>query len=234
MRTAALCTLLFCTISAAAAAQDHTVSVTDLTLTTQQHSEDMNSLAFAWWIPTEFWIYSAAADPTVTLTDEDVEALRSTLDAYVLVAATDGRLTSFGQQVFHSPADIRASLRLVDLSGDTLSPLLDKEVSQDVRTMLAMFKPAFASFAGPMGTHVEFMLFPARNSKGESTVDPFAEGTFEVLLGEERFSWRLPLGPLLPPKFCPVDGEELSGAWKYCPWHGVELKDQPPAPDDPA
>ena len=35
---------------------------------------------------------------------------------------------------------------------------------------------------------------------------------------------QVPLGALLPPKACPVDGEHWSGAYRYCPRHGKLLE----------
>jgi len=50
------------------------------------------------------------------------------------------------------------------------------------------------------------------------------EGGFSVDLEGKAYTWRLPLGALLTRKTCPVDGEKLSGAWKFCPWHGKTLE----------
>ena len=70
-------------------------------------------------------------------------------------------------------------------------------------------------------------LFPAKNKADKPIMEAKKDGAFTIGLADESFNWKLPLGSLLPPKVCPVDGEELNGAWKFCPWHGEALKPKP-------
>ena len=72
---------------------------------------------------------------------------------------------------------------------------------------------------------VNFHLSNRPNKKGEKLVNPKEKENFEIRLDKEVFQWRLPLGALLPPRYCPTDDEELSGAWNYCPYHGKALKE---------
>ena len=72
---------------------------------------------------------------------------------------------------------------------------------------------------------MQVLLFPAYGNDGIRIADAKEEGSFTVeLIGGEAFTWRLPLGSVLPPKVCPVDGEQMSGVWTYCPRHGAELE----------
>ena len=77
---------------------------------------------------------------------------------------------------------------------------------------------------GPMGQNMHVFLFPAKDKKGQDIAAAKREGFFSVKLDKREFKWRLPLGSLLRQKVCSVDGEKLNGAWKFCPWHGTELK----------
>ncbi len=52
-------------------------------------------------------------------------------------------------------------------------------------------------------------------------------GSFAIEVGEMVFKWRTPLGALLHPRVCPVDGEPMKGEWSYCPFHGNELVARP-------
>jgi hypothetical protein len=81
----------------------------------------------------------------------------------------------------------------------------------------------FGNMLGAMGQGMHLFFFPARATDGSSLADATKEGDFSVRLGEESFKWHLPLGSLLPVKVCPEDGERMSGAWKFCPWHGRAL-----------
>ena len=76
---------------------------------------------------------------------------------------------------------------------------------------------------GPMGQNVHFYAFSATDNAGNRIADARKEETFSVTLTGREYKWRLPLGSLLPPKKCPLDGEILNGAYKYCPWHGAKL-----------
>ena len=76
---------------------------------------------------------------------------------------------------------------------------------------------------GPAGRNFHFFFFPATTEAGTAIADPRLPGDFSVRVVNERYSWRLPLGSLLPEKVCPADGERLNGAWLFCPWHGDRL-----------
>ena len=88
-------------------------------------------------------------------------------------------------------------------------------------------KPVLVNMLGPMGEHMEFFFFPRTSASGQPIADAKAEGSFRFGVGKDVYDWRLPLGSLLPQKTCPVDGERLSGAWEYCPWHGKKLRSEP-------
>jgi len=68
--------------------------------------------------------------------------------------------------------------------------------------------------------------FPGTTDQGKRIASTTQEGTFSVEVGDQVFAWRTPLGSVLPKKVCPVDGEEMSGAWTYCPLHGEKLTTQ--------
>src|SRR5688572_27960971 len=76
---------------------------------------------------------------------------------------------------------------------------------------------------GKMGMSVHFIVFPSQDAKGRKLADATQEGSLTVKLGADVLKWRLPLGALLPVKACPVDGEKLNGACKFCSWHGDKL-----------
>lgn len=87
-----------------------------------------------------------------------------------------------------------------------------------------MMGPVLVNMLGPMGQNMHFFLFSSKKKNGQEIAVAKREGAFSVKLDKREFKWRLPLGSLLPPKVCPIDGEKLNGAWKFCPWHGVALR----------
>jgi hypothetical protein len=123
----------------------------------------------------------------------------------------------------------------VDGDGEKYRPLQDKEITSEVASFLESLRPSMASMAGAFGEGCHFFMFPARSSDGGRIADPRESGNFSVRVGDRSFSWRLPLGSVLPPKRCPVDGQMLNGAWDYCPWHGERLEGEAgePAPEVP-
>jgi hypothetical protein len=138
--------------------------------------------------------------------------------------AVDGKIGNFGGVTYESESSIRNSIRLIDNQRNNYRPLSTETVNADMKNFLSMMKPVFVNMLGPLGQNMHFFLFPPKNEAGQDIADAKKEGTFSVKLNQREFKWRLPLGSLLAPKICPVDGERLSGAWKFCPWHGVELK----------
>jgi hypothetical protein len=121
---------------------------------------------------------------------------------------------------------LRAQLRVVDARGRSYEPLTDDKISPDAKNFVQMIRPVLANLMGPMGENFRFFLFPARDSSGVEIADAASDNDFNVQLGEKDFRWRLPLGSLISKKVCPEDGELLSGAWTFCPWHGTKLKTQ--------
>ncbi|NIM51604.1 MAG: hypothetical protein GTN62_12315 [Gemmatimonadales bacterium] len=188
---------------------------------TQQMSRRSDAMTFVWWMPEEFWRASLAEDSTIpeTAVEEFVEVLRP----YIIVVAVDGRIGPFGGITYEPEATVRANIRLVDRHGGQYPPMGERGIDPDTRNFLSMMKPFLANLLGPMGQNMNFFVFPSKTKKGQTIADATEEGSVAVRMRDEEFRWRLPLGSLVPPKICPVDGERLNGAWRFCPWHGVEL-----------
>lgn len=199
------------------------VSVNALLSDTQRTSDDPTRIGLVWWLPVELWEISMSSDP-VPSTPEQIAALTSILRSYTLFAVADGIVGQFGGVTWISKEDLRSAVILQDSSGTRYAPLKEEQISPDARNLAALMKPMLANMLGPMGEHIEFFFFPGTSESGKPIADAKAEGSFRFQLGPEAHDWRLPLGSLTPKKVCPVDGEELNGSWKYCPWHGKKLK----------
>jgi hypothetical protein len=203
-------------------AQENQVDLNALISETQKMGEKADEMTLVWWLPEAYWQAVFAQD--ATMTEAQVEEFLSVLRPYTLVAVVDGKIGPFGGVTYKAEKDIRSGTRFIDNQGSEYVPFREDEVDADAKNLLSAMKPVLANILGPMGQNVNFYLFPAESKEGKKLADPTKEGTFLVTLTDRAFKWRLPLGSLLPPKVCPVDGEKMSGAWKYCPWHGVELK----------
>jgi hypothetical protein len=196
-------------------------NINELINETQQLSSRAQSMRLVWWIPTEYWAFSAQVDPKVSAAQMD--SVAELLRPFTVIAAVDGELSPAGEISFLPAQKLRASIRLVDSHGTRYPPIAPDAIPERTQVIIDVLKPLFANLLGQMGESMEFFLFPAADAHGHPIAPATGSGGFSVVLAEEEFRWRLPLGSLVPRKRCPVDGELLSGSWRYCPWHGVEL-----------
>ncbi len=192
-----------------------------LTQELQKHSRTAGEATMVMWLPEEFWRASMAQNPTAS--EAQIEQLVKLIRRYTFIMAVDGTHGPLGGVTYRSEADIRAHIQLRNSNGTFYRPLSEHNIDADTKILLSMFKPVLVNTIGPLGRNTHFFLFPSKNMKGRYIAQAKTEGAFTVRLGEREFSWRLPLSSLVSPKICPVDGEKMSGAWKFCPWHGTKL-----------
>lgn len=190
---------------------------------TQRQASGADVIGMAWWIPTEFWILSLEQRQG-TLSPEQRDQLRAALDPFTVLVVVDGSLSPLGGATFRSPEEVVPITRLVDRSGRTWEPLPDAQLSPDLRNILLVMKPMFASLLGPVGENMAFVVFEGEAPQGGRLIDPLAEGRFTVRVGSADYAWRLPLGSLLPDLRCGKCSETMYGAWKFCPWDGTPLR----------
>lgn len=186
---------------------------------TQWLSRSDKSMRFVWWIPPAFWRSSMPGGTS----REQVEQLVRILSPYTLIAVAQGEVGPLGIVTWTDEEAIRSRLTILDATAREYAPVASDQINADARTIAAVLKPVLSNLVGPMGQNMYFVYFPSLTPAGTPIVDPLVEGSFTVKMGGEVHRWRLPLGSLLPQKVCPVDGERLNGAWKYCPVHGKEL-----------
>lgn len=215
--------VLICLWSTKGLAQKNKVNIDALTSETQKSSPQADKMTLVWWIPGEFWQASLGEDPSLTPTQ--VADFVKILSPYNIFVVADGKIGSFGGITYRSEEEIRNSIQLVDKAGNKYSPMSGDKVDADAKNLLAMLKPVLGNMLGSIGQNLHFYVFPTKNKEGAILMEAKKEGSFTFKLGGSEFKWKLPIGSLLPLKTCPVDGEELNGAWKYCPWHGTVLKE---------
>jgi len=188
----------------------------------QKLSESPDKMTLIWWTPEEFWQASFEQNPNSS--PAEVEEILNVLRPYLMIVAADGDIGPFAGITYKSRDIMQNSIQLVDREGTHYRPLSDEAIDPDTRNFLSMTAPTLANMLGEMGQNMHFFLFPSKDKQGRNIAVAKEEGTFSIKLDEREFKWRLPFGSVLPPKVCPVDGEELNGAWKFCPWHGATLK----------
>ena len=199
------------------------IDVERLISETQKQTADPNRLTSVWWLPEEFWQSIFSEDETMP--EEAVEEILAVVRPYALFGIFDGTLGPLGGATFTDPETLREFIVLVDKHGQRYPPLEPEKISPDARNLAMMMQPLLAGILGPTGESVGFFFFPAVVGDSEPIASATAKGGFRVEVGDQVFEWKTPLGSVLPPKTCPVDREQMSGLWTYCPWHGKELQE---------
>ncbi len=207
-------------------AQETPINLNRLVEETQKVSEDASRVTLVWWIPEEFWWASGQGDPTVS--PRDTEEMIRVLSPYIMIGAVDGTLGSFGGVTYVNKENLLSRISIIGREGVRYTPIPEEELDPDARVLVSVFRPILASMLGGYGENFHFFLFPANDAAAGAIAAAGERGEFSVVVGDEVYTFRLPLGAVLPPKFCPIDGEKLSGAWTYCPWHGATLVDEKP------
>jgi len=176
-----------------------------------------------WWIPIEFW--DIALHRNKDITEEQIENLTSVLEQYSIFAVVKGNIGDFGDINFLPFEVFENQVTAVGTDGKSHDPISFDELNVSTQSILSMLKPILKGAIGQMGENMHFFVFEDLGKKKKHrNFDPNAEGEVKLVVLENDFSWTTPLSSLLPPKSCPVDGEELSGSWNYCPIHGNELE----------
>lgn len=192
---------------------------------TQQRSPEPHDVTVVWWLPEEFWRASAANNPKAP--PEALDSITLWVHPYVIVAVVSAQMAGLGHLNYVTGDSIRSSIALVDSTGATRRPLPDSAISQTARQLIAFLGPVMANMLGNLGQNMNFYLFDGRDARGSRILDPSKPGRFSLRVLGHDYRWRLPLGSLVPRKRCPVDGEMLSGAWTFCPYHGTKLEAAP-------
>jgi len=211
----------FCLVSLQAVAQEQKSDFTQIMSDFMRMSNTNGELNLIWWIPEEFWRLSAASNSNVS--QSQIDMVIKLVHPYTIVAVASGKTRPFTSPTYRTEAEVRELVRLKDSSGNTYSPLPHDQLDPSTAGLLALLKPLLGKMAGGVSENMQFCVFPGSTKDGVRICDPMKEGSCEVDLDGQEFKWRLPLGSLLPKQRCPLCGEILSGAYKYCPYDGTKL-----------
>jgi hypothetical protein len=99
----------------------------------------------------------------------------------------------------------------------------ENDLSAKAQILISQIEPTVAKMFGQFGNGIHLYLFDAHNAGGKPSFDEKTANHFTLSWDQVSFTWRLPFASALPPKYCPVDNEEMKGNWEFCPFHGVKL-----------
>jgi hypothetical protein len=224
-----LAVLVLFLLGGIARAQEVAVDVAKFAQDLQHIDTNGAQFKMVWWIPTEYWQESFRQVP---LTPAQKDAFLKTVDDYTIVAVVDANITPLGGLDARSIGEIRSNISLKIGDGQPLRPLDDKDIADDTRTLLATMKPAFANVLGQFGKGMELVCFKGKDPQAKRLLDPRGSAVFTVTYKNKPYTWRLPIGALLPPKFDAQTGEKFPGNFLFSPYTGKKLADQAPAAPD--
>ena len=199
------------------------VDYTALIKATQSQDAEGGNLKLAWWIPAEFWEQALLQQGVAGY---QAQSFLEILEPYVFVGVIEGEMGDYGTVSYTDESLLRSTLKVTGTSGEVRRPLPTDEIPEELDYLLSILKPMLQGMMGEMGSNFNFYVLSDEMDDGSRFCDPFVEGGVKIECGSSEHSFRTPLGPLLPPKICPVDDEEYMGDYNYCPYHGDKLEDK--------
>ena len=188
----------------------------------QKWEKDSSKMTLSFWIPNSYWRIALAGNPIGT--EKTIKTIEDIFEDYVIVCAADILIDGTAAITSTPDSILRNNIRVIDRKGKKYYALAEADLSSELALMLINIKPMFAKMFGQMGSGMYFYAFEVKDKKGNNLIDETKEGEFVVAHSNTIFKWRLPLVSLLENKICLEDNEEMKGNWKFCPFHGVELK----------
>ena len=197
------------------------VNIDQLITETQLSNGDPDDMNLVWWIPIEFWKAVFESEPSMT--QDQINETIEVLKPYSMFAIVLGKIGPFGGVTYTKVGEIKQNLVLIDRNQKEYKPIEFEELNSDTQILVSSFKPILEHMLGEMGENVHFFVFPDYDKTSTRISNPKIDGEVAIRALDIEYVWKTPLGSLLAPKKCPVDGKILNGAWMFCPWHGVKL-----------
>jgi hypothetical protein len=172
------------------------------------------------WFPKDFFTVYAKNDPLMG--GMEIESEIKFLDDILLFAVIDYKIGTFST-TYTPKSTIMATVKLKDSKSKIYYPIEESRISADAKGFISIMEPSMKQQMGEMGENLCFVCFPAKDSAGISFANPKKDGKFTIELGEKVFKYRLPLGSLMPAKYCLICDEDLKGNFNYCPFCGSKL-----------
>ncbi len=190
--------------------------VTETQKTTPDSGDDIDNLYVVWWMLPEFWEKTFSEDPTIS--PEEGDLIVSMFRKYSIFAMVFGELGPMGIPNYKSEKFMQANTLLVHPNKRRYSPQKKDEIDGDTQMIIGFLEMYLSQILGDLGENITICVFDCK------TINPLEDDDFQIIIDKESFTFELPLGSLLPLKFCPEDGEKFNGAWSYCPFHGTYLR----------
>lgn len=213
--------VLFCSLavfSATSAAWTRIVDVDSLARDLQVQKTAVSEIRTAFWIAPEF-VEVGIDDP------ESVKhkKLMVVFDNHAVFMVSNEGVNATGVPFTRSASEVRGGTQLSINGAAKLLALTDAELNGEMRSGLEALKQHIQEMTGNPGDQAHLVLFRLPAKAGFPAL--YASGNERIklsVLGED-FSWRLPLGGVLPPVVDRVTGEQFPGNFLFSPFSGRTL-----------
>jgi hypothetical protein len=199
--------------------QARATDLQQLTHETQRMSQASQELTLIWWMPQAWW--EASLSSNSALSPEGRAQILAALEDYSIFAIARAKITIASLDA-RSKSEMLANARL-EIDGKTIAPIAPEKLTAAAQAVLASVKPVLAGMLGKVGQSVEMVIYPSKQGD-QKLIDPLRPGSFKYTLYDQTFTWRLPLGSLLPPKVDPKTSEEFPGSYEFNPYTGEPLR----------
>jgi hypothetical protein len=198
-------------------------SITTLVEQTQLKSTQDGKITMMWWIPYQYWKISGKNSPSFQR--ELLNEWSQKFKDYLVIAVLDAKVSKYtGTFTFMDKEQIADSIYVRLDDGKKIFPLKEDKIDEDIRDLLNRLPSTLGNSMGELGRNLHFFVFNNRDKNNNLIVDVDKKMKLESGWTHiNNFTLRLPLDLAVPPKFCPVDREKLSGKFDYCPYHGAQL-----------
>ncbi|WFC40873.1 hypothetical protein [Pseudoxanthomonas sp. SE1] len=189
--------------------------------TQRTHMVD-DTMELVWVIPPVYWHVSAAQQQG--LSDADRKQFIAQLDDYLLIAMVRGKVGIAGIDEFADSDTMFSDMRFLDATGTAHAPMAPTSIPAQLKNLLSILRPVMANMLGPMGDNMHFAVLDARDAKGKLLFDPMTDGRVQVRTSLDTYSFRTPLGSLLPARHDARTGERFPGDYLFNPYTGGALQ----------
>ena len=188
-----------------------------------------NHVAFAWWMPNEYWESFLSRD--TSMSEDDKRAMLDTMSGVCLFAVAQADISAFGSFDFYSKGLIESNMVISfsDANGTRQRLLPLQEIDPDLQILLDVIRPILASAMGNFGNNMHFYVLNDRSKTSSRLLDPYRKGKINIQLSRRdgarlTADIEMPVNALFVPRKCP-NGKDAHISWNYCPWTGERLED---------
>ena len=137
---------------------------------------------------------------------------------YTIFSIAAGELNNWGVPSYMSAETINQTTVLIDSKNKRHLPYNKDQISSDATMMMEFLEVYFAQLLGDLGENIVTCVFAG------DIIDPLKNEDFRIILNKKTFTYDLPLGSLLPPKYCSKCRKSYNGRWSFCPFTGNYLR----------